>query len=623
MRTEALSLLLPPPQEALVLEGYVTLPDPLPVELAAPASDAIWQQLTRGLEAVDMRPTRGSGKELALHLEIQPDVGVSQSYRLQVDAEGIRIQGADAAGLSYGVATLLQWLLLHASPGRMRVPALRVIDQPSFQHRGVMLDISRDKVPKLETLRELVDLFAGWKINQLQLYMEHTFAYRGHEIVWRDASPLTAGEVRELGSYCRSRGVELVPNQNSFGHFHRWLVHEPYRRLAESPEGIEHPFSPVREPFSLCPIDPGSLDLLAELYDQLLPCFSSELFNVGLDETFDLGFGRSAERCAELGKGRVYLQFLQQVEKMVRDRGRRMQFWGDVILNDPELLSELPRRAIALEWGYEADHPFARDTRLFRDSGLDFYVCPGTSSWNSFAGRVDNAVRNLASAAVHGHARGALGYLVTDWGDNGHLQPLPVSYPGWVAGAAFGWNAGAGREPHELPLARLLDRHVYRDTAGVMGELSCDLGNVYQVTGARAQNGSALFFALVFAHKQVDERRGEGMTQAGLGQALDQLAAVADRLPQAGMDRADDGLIRDELSWVAEASGLGAKLASARLDLGDTAPVNALPGTVRSRLGNELEGLIERHRQNWLARNRPGGLEGSVARLSRVRDLLA
>src|SRR4029453_13120330 len=104
-----------------------------------------------------------------------------------------------------------------------RLPVGTVEDWPDVPVRGVMLDVSRDKVPTMETVRALVDRLAGWKVNQLQLYMEHTFAYRDHEDVWRAASPFTAEEVVELDAYCRARHVELVPNQNCLGHWERWL----------------------------------------------------------------------------------------------------------------------------------------------------------------------------------------------------------------------------------------------------------------------------------------------------------------------------------------------------------------------------------------------------------------
>ena len=66
-----------------------------------------------------------------------------------------------------------------------------------------MLDISRDRVPSMQTLYELIDLFAELKMNQLQLYTEHTFAYRDHREVWADWSPITAEQAMELDEYCR------------------------------------------------------------------------------------------------------------------------------------------------------------------------------------------------------------------------------------------------------------------------------------------------------------------------------------------------------------------------------------------------------------------------------------
>jgi hexosaminidase len=78
----------------------------------------------------------------------------------------------------------------------------------------------------MKTLCELVDLLVLFKFNQLQLYFEHTFAYSGHKIVWEGADPYHGHEMLALSEYCYHRGIALVPNQNSFGHFHRWLVHD-------------------------------------------------------------------------------------------------------------------------------------------------------------------------------------------------------------------------------------------------------------------------------------------------------------------------------------------------------------------------------------------------------------
>src|SRR5262249_6108843 len=97
-----------------------------------------------------------------------------QGYRLSVTSSGATIAGGDPAGVFYGACTLAQL----ADAGR--IPCVEIEDHPDLLVRGVMLDISRDKVPTMATLRELVDRLASWKINQLQLYIEHTFAYPSH-----------------------------------------------------------------------------------------------------------------------------------------------------------------------------------------------------------------------------------------------------------------------------------------------------------------------------------------------------------------------------------------------------------------------------------------------------------
>ena len=160
------------------------------------------------------------GSRSGATITLAPEGGIpAQGYRLRIADDGIDLVAGDAAGAFYGVMTLVQ--MLRQCEGAL--PAGEIEDSPDFPSRGVMLDISRSKVPTLETLFGLVDLFSGWKINHLELYTEHTFAYENHREVWAQASPMTGEEILWLDAYCRERFVELVPNQNSFGHMHHWL----------------------------------------------------------------------------------------------------------------------------------------------------------------------------------------------------------------------------------------------------------------------------------------------------------------------------------------------------------------------------------------------------------------
>lgn len=537
-----------------------------------------------------------------------------QGYQLTVTNGRIHIVASTAAGLFYGVQTTRQLLM---QCGRS-LPDVRCTDWPDFPNRGLMLDVSRNKAPTMATIFDLVEMLASWKINQFQLYFEHMYAYRQHPTVWQDASPFTAEEIVALDRFCRERFIELVPNQNSFGHLTNWLTRPEYNHLAEAPEGCDTIWG-FRPATSLQPTEEG-LRFLRTLYDELLPNFSSRQFNVGCDETIDLGKVRSKAQAEEVGIGRLYVDFLKQIHREVRARGYTMQFWGDIITHYPELVRELPRDAVALEWGYEADHPFDEHGALFAASGIPFYVCPGTSTWNSIVGRTTNTIENMRNAARNGLKHGAVGFLNTDWGDNGHWQPLSVSYLGLAAGAAYGWALDANCP---LPLPDALSRFAFRDATGLMGRLAYDLGDIYRLTGISVHNASVLFRALQSPPSSLIEwlRNNEISDPAPrLRAVLDAIDGIMGNLAHADMQRADAELIKREFTWGANMLRHACWRAIWALGL----ERNAGSDPLRQWLLQEADKLLPEFAAIWHARNREGGFAHSMARLEKMRaDYLA
>lgn len=611
-------LLLPQPRSCTIHADQHVLSPSHRIELQADPAGVLLNAAQRLqaalLEFADVAPNitataLGSPTDAAIILRIEHNaVAYDQGYVLDIGPKQIVITAGTPIGIFYGVCTLIQ---IVQQAGR-QLPCANITDWPDYPVRGVMLDISRDKVPTIATLYELVDLLAGWKINQLQLYTEHTFAYRQHATVWNNASPFTGEEILELDRFCADRHIELVPNQNTFGHMERWLIHEPYAALAETHDMFDTPWGvKLQGPFSLCPLDPGSLPLVESLFDELLPHFSSRLFNVGGDETVDVGQGRSQTAVAERGAGRVYLDYLLKIYEAVQARGHTMQFWGDIIIQHPELIRELPQDIVALEWGYEADHPFATTSPQYAASGLQFYVCPGTSSWCSLAGRTENALGNLAAAASSGLDHGAAGYLITDWGDRGHWQMLPVSYLGFVAGAAYAW---AWNENRNLDIAQAVSIHAFRDPTGSMGKIAVELGNVYLTPGLAVPNGSVLFWVLQLAFEEFQQRPAAAPTAESFAAALTAIDAIMRQLPAARMQRHDASLIIREYEFTAR---LMRHACHRGLLAANYTPQNDTPD--RRALDTDLQQIINEYQELWLARNRRGGLSDSVARLQRAR----
>lgn len=440
-----------------------------------------------------------------------------------------------------------------------------------FEVRGYMLDVSRDRVPTMRTLREIIDILARCRYNQFQLYTEHTFAYSAHSVVWEEADPLTAAEIRKLDAYAQMQGIELVANQNSFGHMERWLVHPEYNALAKFPKGgAITPWGAVKKfPTTLDPANPKSLELVDGLFAELLPNFSSPLVNVGCDETF------------EISAPEEYLGFLLKVFDCVHRCGKRPMFWGDIVLKHPELVERLPKDAIALDWGYEGNHPFAAECAAFRKAGLDFYVCPGTSAWRSLGGRVENMRENLEAAERAGRIYGAKGYLVTDWGDEGHWQPLAASLPGIILGGAF---AVSGAKAAKMDLERELNAVMDAPLGGTL----LRLGTLYLRGGAIRANCSELFNILLNGHGY---SRHPGLTQA----VLDDISGVAHGCRIAAERWADRNDWAKEIVYMA----------------------NLIDCACHRRDEGRLRALRDEHGWIWRLRSREGGRIDSLAKLPR------
>jgi hexosaminidase len=547
-------------------------------------------------------PAQQVGLSLRVGVE---KVSNDQGYTLEISENGIVIEAKTDAGIFYGASTLIQ-ILNQQAPENLILPCLTISDYPDFAVRGVMIDVSRDKVPTMETVLALVDKLASWKVNQFQVYIEHTFAYHQHPEVWAKASPFTGEEMMELDAFCRERFIDLVPNQNSFGHMHRWLEHERYAKLAEAPDGWDGWGTHFNYPFSLNPTDPASLELVKSLYDEYLPYFTSNQFNVGCDETLDLGQGKNKEAVEKYGRGKVYLYFLHKIYNEVTERGKIMQFWGDIIIEHPELISELPKDAIALEWGYDASHPFDDHGSKFASAGLKFYVCPGTSSWNSIAGRTQNTIINLINAAENGLKHGASGYLNTDWGDNGHWQALPVSYLGFGMGAAFSWALETNRN---ADVAQVISLHAFDDLSGNMGKTAYDMGNIYRAVGIEPENGSTLFYTMQASINEAKSKADELVPNAldNTWKAIDEAFAP---LKDAHPARPDADLLMREFHLTERM--LRHSVMRLRFALGH-------PGIKSAALYVDMKAIIDEYKSIWLERNRPGGMNDSVARLENVR----
>lgn len=529
------------------------------------------------------------------------------AYILSVEVDKIRIEYGEHAAAFYGVSTLKQMVCQRGA----HLPCLKITDDPDFKVRAAMLDISRDKIPKLQTLFDFVDFMADMKLNQLQLYIEgFPFAYPSFPQVWKGETPLTGEDIMELDRYCRDRFIDLVPNQNSFGHMGPWLSRNEFVHLAEETEGKKlwgRYWKAV-----LNPLDPRSIEFIKKTYEDLLPNFSSDLFNVSCDEVA-LGKDKTKEMCEKLGVGRVFLDYMMKIYELVNRFGKTMMLWADVVFQYPELFDELPKDIIALDWGYTHDFPYDEHGEILKSRKIPFYVCPGTGSWRSITGRTDNTTQNLVNAAVNGKKHGATGYLITDWGDRGHWQYLPVSYPGFVYGAGLCW---AVQENKDLDIAACLDTFVFQDKNNVIGATMLELGRYYHKESNPGIFGPNIFSVLIGLESLDDPKSIEGVKADDLRDVENHILRLTENLDSAMMSCKDAGTVQKELRNAIRMVLHGINLMRLKLSLTEqTTDVPVHP----SELLDDISGILNKHIELWLERNSSGGLTRSIHPLNELR----
>ncbi len=528
-----------------------------------------------------------------------------EGYLLHSGAGGALVIGRTAAGVFYGAQTLRQ---LIAPSGRL--PVVSIADWPALRYRGLSVDVSRGPIPNREQLERLIRIAAEFKLNMLSLYMEHVFAYRHAPLVAPEGGEFTPAMARELSEVARRYHIELVPQQQTFGHLHHMLKFERYAPLAEIPHGSV-----------ITPGEKGTYEWIVQACRQLAEAFPGTFLHIGSDETWELGQGRSRPEAERIGVGRLYVGHMQKVAEMLRPLGRRLMFWGDIALRHAGLIPELPRDLVAMTWTYDPRESFGDYIEPFRKAGIAFFVCPGLNNWNRVFPNVSNALANIAGFVRDGKRAGALGMFNTHWADDGEAL-LNQNWYGILYSAAAAWQE---HEPSPEEFHAAFDWVFYRNTDRTFADAIRRLDEAHRIL-QRAGVGDAsnrLFWLDPFA------AAGAALT-ARIAPVASELRLFAEDA-LAALESAEEKARRHRESL------LSLKLAAKRLDylgmkvqygqrigeiyreaLKARAPRNF--GRINSTNGmlqdlrdyaNELKDL---YRRAWLAENRPYWLDNVLVR---------
>ena len=410
----------------------------------------------------------------------------NEEYYLSVNDNGIELTAACDCGLFRGATSLLQ--LIKKSGDTLDF--IYIEDKPELSRRGYMLDISRGRMPKVSEIKKLIDYLSGLKYNELQLYMEgECFKYNAFPEYTENFDCLTEDDIKELEAYCEERFIDLVPNQNSLGHLENWFKFDEFKHLCV--------MDGENQTNTINPFLPESFEFISKLYDSLLPNFKSEYVNIGLDEAYGLGKGETKEFCDKNGKDILFMQWLSRLnEEVGKKHGKKVMFWSDMIYKSEKLYEMIPKDSVILEWGYELiqSQLMTEHCIMFKNAGLNYYVCPSVNTHLNYTGRMDVTTFNIRTAAEIAVKHGGKGILLTDWGNAGHAQFAVWSYVPIALCGQYGWNTGAEQdgETFKADFIRNSEKYVDEEIFGgvPVSRLLYRMGNYYLLEPERVHVGT-------------------------------------------------------------------------------------------------------------------------------------
>lgn len=428
--------IVPSPRKIESIDGKFKIPGTVKIVTNGGKEDLSFQaglikSSLKENNGINASVSAGKAAKTDIFLEISNDLpGVpsdksDEAYILNIDKERITIKAASGRGILYGTMSLLQLL---ENNQEKSLACVKITDWPGMKMRGISDDISRGQVPTLDNMKKIVRFLARYKMNIYMPYIEDVLEFDSFPSIGKGRGALTKAEVKELVSYAKQYYIDVIPAFQTLGHYENILSMPEFLKYAEFPGAA-----------SLCVSDEATYTFLETLLKEVCELFPSEYFNMGADESYDVGLGRSKYLVDKSSIAMVHLEHYKRVYSILKKYGKKVMMYGDIILSHPEILEGLPKDITVVDWHYRADSDYP-STATFAKYGIPYLVSPTVWNFTSVFPVHVNAMPNIQYIIASGLKNGSAGMINSNWGDFGAETIKELLYYGYAWSAQCSWN---------------------------------------------------------------------------------------------------------------------------------------------------------------------------------------
>ena len=545
--------------------------------------------------------------------EVAPELGIEPADRKEAELVvtvkevpdrmlNVSLDG-DTATVTYGdgYARFFRALAILADAVRRGERSLNVTEQPLFESNGAMVDMSRNAVMNVGTMKTMLRKMALMGLNTFQLYTEDTYEIEGYPYFGYMRGRYPKDELRELDAYALSLGIELIPCIQVLGHLRthlRWGATAPYKDTDVALlVGAEETYK-----------------LIDRMMQTISECFTTRRVHIGMDETHDLGTGKYLDRFGYRERQKIYFEHLDRVSQIIKKYGFEAMMWSDMFFRlagkdipsyedycldvtfTEDFINSVPKHIKQVYWDYYHDDEQFYATNIEKHRllvGDNMMFAGGVWLWSGHCPLYSESLRNSLPALEACRKKGVRDVLATVW-LNGSENSLILSLAGLVWYADYDYQQGFEIESVKSCFAR---------ACGVSYDnlIRCELpehphGERFSVTRALLYNDPLL--GLVDKHI-------EGLdTDSYYRDVTEQLAAIPS---DCGIFSPAIEVIRCLSSVLEHKASFGVRLKAA-YDAGNLTALSAMANEC-DILITKLKKLRAAHRTAWMEYNKPFGWE--------------
>lgn len=321
------------------------------------------------------------------------------------DEDGCKIEYGTKAEFFRGVTILDSLLRENNEPFHLE-------QKRNFETCGMMVDVSRNAVLTVESVKKLIVYMAKMGLNMLMLYTEDTYQMEKYPYFGYMRGAYTQEELGEIVDYADRFGIEVIPCIQTLGHLSRALQWDSAGSIKDT-EDI------------LLVDEPETYEFIEEMFRTCRSCFKTNRIHIGMDEAFNLGLGRYLSKHGYHPRFELFSRHLIRVLEIAKKYGFRPMIWGDMTYDcpDPEKLKELisPEDVELVYFDYYkvTEAPYEKEIKWFRGMGYEPLFAGGIQTWNTLSVNYEATFTTMDPALKACLNNGVKEVFAALWGDDG------------------------------------------------------------------------------------------------------------------------------------------------------------------------------------------------------------